>query len=168
MSIVCVLSSVWLLLAAVCKSIASKGASPPPVLGGLSAAEADKASLIRLTLPILLLVLLLVKACCLVDRTMLKMEGLLMSGCSSGSLLLCGDNPGWFAEARQQHSNRAGDVPFLALQRERSLLSVTVRRQSWAVEEDWKRCVLHSGGVERSTQGMPERWAEKTVHQQES
>lgn len=59
-SIVCVLRRVWLLDAAVWKSIAFKSASLPPFLVGLTAAKADKASLIKLILPILLLVLLLV------------------------------------------------------------------------------------------------------------
>jgi len=54
--VLCVFSRVWLLDTAVWKSIAFKSASLPPVLIGLKAARGDKASLIKLILPILLLV----------------------------------------------------------------------------------------------------------------
>lgn len=57
-SIVCTvrLRGVWLLHTAVWESIALKSAALPPFLVGLKAAKADKASLIKLILPILPLV----------------------------------------------------------------------------------------------------------------
>lgn len=151
---------VWLLDTAVWKSIALKSASLPPFLGGLSAAKADKASLIKPILPILLLVLLLVQACCLIGQSSAANGRLAAAQALCCSVVI-------IQHDLQRHSTGAGYVPFL-LCRGRGAFC---EWQWGGSREQWRRTgkdVLHGGGVERSTQGMPERWAEKTIHQQES